>query len=114
MLFFLFACVGNLTYVLSIFAYEPRCHGRHGRCENGEGKRIYARYIFVNASWIAGSLGTLILDMIIFAQFFIYREKEEERFGNGHVNGNGIGVNGNVERDQRPLLDRGDSEYGRS
>ncbi|KAL8978221.1 MAG: hypothetical protein Q9177_006459, partial [Variospora cf. flavescens] len=24
-LFFLFACVGNLTYVLSIFAYEPGC-----------------------------------------------------------------------------------------
>jgi len=25
MLFFIFACVGNLTYVISIFAYKPQC-----------------------------------------------------------------------------------------
>lgn len=96
MLFFLFACVGNLTYVLSIFAYEPHCHGKHGRCAPGESREIYGRYISVNASWIAGSLGTLILDMIIFGQFFIYRERDD--------------VDEN-DRGERPLLARGDSEY---
>lgn len=58
---------------------------------------LYGRYIGVNASWLAGSLGTLFLDLGIFIQFFIYREVEE----------------GAVEEDsrpQRPLLhDRGDS-----
>jgi len=77
MLFFLFACIGNLTYVLSIFAYEPHCSGRHGRCREGEAASVYGRYIAVNASWLAGSLGTLFLDLGIFAQFFLYREQEE-------------------------------------
>ncbi|KAI1457193.1 PQ-loop-domain-containing protein [Annulohypoxylon moriforme] len=71
-LFFLFACLGNLTYVLSIFAYEPHCAGSH--CQPGESERIYGRYILVNLSWLAGSLGTLILDLGIFAQFFIYSQ----------------------------------------
>ncbi|KAI0382983.1 PQ-loop-domain-containing protein [Hypomontagnella monticulosa] len=69
-LFFLFACLGNLTYVLSIFAYEPHCAESH--CRPGEAEMIYGRYILVNASWLAGSLGTLLLDLGIFAQFFIY------------------------------------------
>lgn len=83
MLFFLFACVGNLTYVMSIFAYEPSCArigsvGRHERgawCEEGEWSRGYGRYILVNASWLIGSAGTLILDMMIFAQFWMYRDR---------------------------------------
>ncbi|OTB06790.1 hypothetical protein M426DRAFT_9222 [Hypoxylon sp. CI-4A] len=73
-LFFLFACLGNLTYVLSIFAYEPHCSKSH--CQPGEAGRIYGRYILVNASWLAGSLGTLFLDLGIFAQFFIYSKDE--------------------------------------
>jgi len=113
MLFFLFACVGNLTYVLSIFAYEPRCQGTHGHCKDGEAINIYRRYVLVNASWIAGSAGTLILDMIIFGQFFIYRENEQGKDMNGVESGNGHGY-GSREGDQRPLLDRGDSEFGRS
>jgi uncharacterized protein with PQ loop repeat len=100
MLFFLFACFGNLTYVLSIFAYEPICHGKHGRCRSGESGAIYLRYITVNASWIIGSLGTLFLDLAIFIQFFIYRETEEDR---EHAR--------RAERANRPLLERGDSEY---
>lgn len=76
MLFFLFACLGNLTYVLSIFAYDARCSGKHGRCADGERAAVYWRYIGVNASWLAGSLGTLFLDLAIFAQFFLYRETE--------------------------------------
>ncbi|KAI1321258.1 PQ loop repeat-domain-containing protein [Xylariaceae sp. FL0255] len=76
-LFFLFACLGNLTYVLSIFAYEPRCHEKH--CRPGEAGRIYGRYILVNSSWLAGSLGTLFLDLAIFAQFFIYSGSDENK-----------------------------------
>ena len=91
MLFFLFACVGNLTYVLSIFAFEPACarigtgweirHGRgHGhalgsydRCIPGQWSEVYARYIWINASWLIGSAGTLVLDLAVFAQFWMYR-----------------------------------------
>ena len=73
-LFFLFACIGNLTYVLSIFAFEPIC--RHGHCAPGEAKDIYGRYILVNLSWLLGSLGTLFLDAGVFVQFFMYRHSE--------------------------------------
>ncbi|EGX51508.1 hypothetical protein TWF173_003629 [Orbilia oligospora] len=66
-LFFLFACLGNVTYVISILAYKP------GRVEDGEG---YWRYVAVNASWLLGSLGTLGLDFVIFVQFFMYRADE--------------------------------------
>ena len=78
MLFFLFACGGNLTYVLSIFAYEPSCARlasveEHSRCRHGEWGHDYGRYILVNLSWLIGSAGTLLLDLMIFAQFWIYR-----------------------------------------
>lgn len=75
-LFFLFACIGNLTFVLSIFAFNPVC--RHKHCRAGEASEIYGRYILVNLSWIIGSLGTLFLDFGVFAQFFIYRKDEDE------------------------------------
>ncbi|KAH0542272.1 hypothetical protein FGG08_003299 [Glutinoglossum americanum] len=79
MLFFLFACIGNLTYVLSIFAYDPKCPRRDGgdKASHCDPAGVYARYILVNASWLAGSLGTLILDLGIFVQFFWYREGGE-------------------------------------
>jgi uncharacterized protein with PQ loop repeat len=92
-LFFIFACIGNVAYSISIFAYEPRCiagierahnfrvSGEHGTttCENaGDWQREYWKYIVVNASWIAGSVGALILDLIIFAQFWVYREGGKE------------------------------------
>ena len=94
MLFFLFACVGNLTYVLSIMAFEPRCArlerggamspapmlvGSEGYCRDGEWRRDYGRYILMNASWLAGSAGTLLLDLGIFAQFWLYRGREGVR-----------------------------------
>jgi uncharacterized protein with PQ loop repeat len=104
MLFFLFACIGNLTYVLSIFAYEPHCHNQNGDCENGEAATIYGRYILVNASWLAGSLGTFILDFGIFAQFFIYRVEDENILRSTESRAVTPG-------DQRPLLERGDSEF---
>ncbi|WEW56035.1 Putative vacuolar membrane transporter for cationic amino acids [Emydomyces testavorans] len=78
LLFFLFACIGNLTYVLSIFAYSPVCGGKGGRCGPGERERMYGRYLLVNASWLLGSLGTLGLDLAIFAQFVMYRDKDVE------------------------------------
>lgn len=73
-LFFLFACIGNLTYVLSIFAFNPVC--RHKHCRAGEAQQIYGRYILVNLSWLLGSLGTLFLDFGVFVQFFMYRKED--------------------------------------
>lgn len=75
LLFFLFACIGNLTYVLSIFAYSPVCFDRK-HCRPGEASAVYGKYILVNLSWLVGSLGTLILDMAIFVQFFLYRQDD--------------------------------------
>ncbi|KAF7171546.1 hypothetical protein CNMCM5623_003854 [Aspergillus felis] len=77
LLFFLFACIGNLTYVLSILAYSPLCkrHSRHSpHCRPGEAAALYGRYVLVNLSWLIGSFGTLLLDMCIFIQFFLYQE----------------------------------------
>lgn len=72
LLFFLFACIGNLTYVLSILAYSPVCGKR--RCRPDEAAALYERYMLVNLSWLLGSFGTLLLDMGIFAQFFWYKD----------------------------------------
>ena len=78
MLFFLFACIGNLTYVLSIFAYEPDCRDGPRHCRNGEAKEIYGRYMAVNFSWLLGSFGTLVLDAGVFVQYFLYRDKGDD------------------------------------
>jgi len=76
MLFFVFACVGNLTYVLSIFAYSPVCAAPQ-HCQPGEQKEIYLKYITVNLSWFIGSFGTLVLDMGVFIQFFLYGKGDQ-------------------------------------
>lgn len=60
-MFFLFACLGNLTYVISILSID-----------------VSRDYLVINSSWLAGSLGTLILDFTIFVQFFVYNEDEED------------------------------------
>lgn len=83
-LFFIFCCIGNVTYALSIFAYEPRCadeeRAHHGplpfKCENGDWKRAYWKYILVDASWVIGSIGALVLDLVIFSQFWLYRGRK--------------------------------------
>ena len=54
-LFFLFACIGNVTFILSVLAIS-----------------LEPSYILVNASWLLGSSGTLLMDFIIFIQFFAY------------------------------------------
>lgn len=80
MLFFLFACIGNLTYVLSIMAYAPRCEVESergfvgsGTCEPEKARELYLRNFLVNFSWLLGSFGTLLLDAGVFVQFFLYR-----------------------------------------
>lgn len=88
LLFFLFACLGNLSYDMSIFAYNPENACRvPGECQPGEAGRVYARYIAVNASWIVGSMGTLFLDMAIFVQFFLYKKDDDDEYTrtNGEV-----------------------------
>lgn len=85
MLFFLFACIGNLTYVMSIMAYDPKCEYESDRgvvvgtqyCEPGEARELYARNFLVNFSWLLGSFGTLLLDAGVFVQFFMYRNSAE-------------------------------------
>lgn len=117
MLFFLFACLGNLTYVLSIFAFDPKCDtkkdGSEG-CAPGEMRHIYGQYILVNLSWLAGSLGTLLLDMGIFVQFFIYAQQDEDE---DDEDDSAI-EEGDDERsiegerwDQRPVLERSQSQW---
>ena len=86
MLFFLFACVGNLTYTLSILVYEPSCARIEGiapgatrtssSCLDGEWSREYWSYVLMNLSWLLGSAGTLALDGCIFVQFWMYRGRQ--------------------------------------
>jgi len=86
MLFFLFACIGNLTYVMSIFAYDPSLACMvPGKCEEGEAGRMYGRYVLVNLSWLLGSLGTFILDAGVFVQYFLYRKDEDDEDGEPEV-----------------------------
>jgi solute carrier family 66 (lysosomal lysine-arginine transporter), member 1 len=112
MLFFLFACLGNITYVLSIFAYEPYC--RKSGCKPGEAAHTYGRYILVNLSWLAGSLVTLLLDMGVFAQYFMYSRTDEEESNTWSrdearfptIEEDSV----SSDDDDRPILQRGDSE----
>lgn len=110
MLFFLFACIGNLTYVLSILAYEPYCSGKHGKCAKGEAMGIYGRYILVNASWLLGSFGTLFLDFAIFCQFFLYKDVADLDLEDEAVESDSATDPAPVT-DERPLLSREDSMY---
>ncbi|KAL6912952.1 hypothetical protein ACHAPO_007544 [Fusarium lateritium] len=117
MLFFLFACLGNITYVLSIFAYDPKC--KHDECKPGEARHIYGKYILVNLSWLAGSLVTLFLDLGVFAQYFMYSKPEtvaastRRRISDNVVEEDEYDNESGDEDswDQRPLLQRGDSVY---
>ncbi|KAB5515446.1 PQ loop repeat-domain-containing protein [Coniochaeta sp. 2T2.1] len=110
MLFFLFACLGNLTYVMSIFAYEPKCE-IPGQCEPGEAGAIYGRYMLVNLSWLVGSAGTLFLDMAIFVQFFIYnRDDDSDSSSDTTVDEEEQSIAGE-DWDPRPVLQRDDSDY---
>lgn len=53
LLFFMFSCLGNVTYVLSIVAAAVAA-GKHWR-----------DFLIINSTWLVGSGGTLFLDMIV-------------------------------------------------
>ncbi|QID87900.1 Cationic amino acid transporter [Saccharomyces pastorianus] len=55
-LFFLFACLGNITFIFSVVVIS-----------------LDWKYLILNASWLVGSIGTLFMDFVIFSQFFIYK-----------------------------------------
>lgn len=59
-LFFMFACLGNACFVISILALD-----------------VSPRYLLVNLPWLAGSFGTLCQDAIIFTQFWVYNGIDE-------------------------------------
>lgn len=104
MLFFLFACLGNATYVLSIVVYAPHC-GEEA-CTPEEARRLYGRYILVNLSWLAGSAMTLLLDFGVFIQYFLYRVEDD--VSDDETPGGEDSSAIDERYDQRPLLDRGD------
>ncbi|KAK0622955.1 PQ loop repeat-domain-containing protein [Immersiella caudata] len=111
MLFFLFACLGNMTYVLSILAYGPECAGEDGECAPAEAAGLYWRYILVNLSWLAGSAGTLVLDFAIFVQFFLYSRADDES-GDEEEEEDGEEAGIDERRwDQRPVLERNQSDF---
>lgn len=70
-MFFLFACLGNLTYVVSILSIGMDWH-----------------YLWINSSWLAGLLGTLFLDFTIFVQFFMYSDDGENEYEESTRSGN--------------------------
>ncbi|ODV85860.1 hypothetical protein CANARDRAFT_27941 [[Candida] arabinofermentans NRRL YB-2248] len=63
LLFFMFSTLGNITYGLSILFYRSDWD-----------------YIILNSSWLLGSLGTIAEDLVIFVQFYAYREKSDDVF----------------------------------
>lgn len=112
MLFFLFACLGNLTYALSIFAFDPKCYEDDTGCRPGEAKSIYGQYILLNLSWLAGSVGTLFLDMGVFIQFFMYSKGDD--CGDDGASEDSDDEERSIEGerwDQRPILERNQSEW---
>ena len=83
---FLFACLGNLTYVISILSIDMSWN-----------------YLWVNSSWLAGSLGTLGLDFTIFIQFFLYNENKDDEFSE---------YESSSETELESLLTSSDRSYG--
>ena len=78
MLFFLFAVLGNVMFTLSVVAYEAPCRrARRHVCRDGQAAGEYWRYVLVNLSWLLGSVGTLLLDSVVFVQWFLYRDEAE-------------------------------------
>lgn len=57
LLFFMFSTLGNLTYAGQILLF-----------------RSDSQYLLLNLSWLLGSLGTIFEDLIIFIQFYLYKD----------------------------------------
>ncbi|KAK9370990.1 PQ loop repeat-domain-containing protein [Lipomyces kononenkoae] len=60
LLFFIYSTMGNVTYAFQIILYSSE-----------------RNYILLNFPWLLGSLGTVLQDAIIFAQFYMYRERSK-------------------------------------
>jgi len=105
MLFFLFACLGNITFVLSILVFEPKCEAE---CAPGERLALYGRYMLLNLSWLFGSFFTLLLDLGVFVQHFIYGTEQDDFEDAEEEDAESI----DEDRWERPLLARGDSTFG--
>ncbi|KZV88932.1 PQ-loop-domain-containing protein [Exidia glandulosa HHB12029] len=65
---FIFAIAGNVTYVASILAAS-----------------LARDHLIANASWLAGSGGTVFLDFIVLGQFFYYRRAERVFLTDGQL-----------------------------
>lgn len=61
LLFFLLTMLGNITYSLQIIVY-----------------RWDHDYLMLNMSWLLGSLGTILEDMLILFQFYLYSDHIEQ------------------------------------
>lgn len=57
LLFFLFSSLGNLTYAGQILFF-----------------RLDSQYVLLNLLWLLGSLGTILEDLVIFLQFYMYKD----------------------------------------
>lgn len=64
LLFFLLSTLGNVTYAGQILFY-----------------RSDSKYILLNLSWLLGSLGTILEDLFIIMQFYMYKNKKHEAVG---------------------------------
>jgi len=58
---FIFSVAGNIAYVASILV-----------------KDLGRKHLIANASWLLGSAGTVVLDMIVAGQYFYYTRAREE------------------------------------
>ncbi|KOH00464.1 cationic amino acid transporter [Saccharomyces eubayanus] len=61
-LFFLFACLGNTAFIISVISMS-----------------VDPKYLILNASWLIGSAGTLLMDFTVFIQFFLYARPKYEK-----------------------------------
>ena len=61
-LFFLFACLGNTSFIISVLSVS-----------------LDPEYLILNASWLIGSAGTLLMDFTVFVQFFLYAKHRNEK-----------------------------------
>lgn len=61
LLFFLLSLLGNATYGAGILAHS-----------------LEREYVWTNLPWLIGSLGTMVEDLVIFAQFRAFGEGEGE------------------------------------
>lgn len=60
-LFFMFACLGNVMFVISILVQS-----------------LSWQYLLINASWLMSSIGALSQDFLIMTQFWLYEKKNDE------------------------------------